>query len=40
MPRIVAPSHDLGAARFFYEKFIFAQKTVWRELVHALALPD
>jgi hypothetical protein len=36
----VAPSHDLGAARFFYEKFIFAQKTVWRELVHALALPD
>jgi hypothetical protein len=29
-----------GAARFFYEKFLFAEKTIWRELVHALALPN
>jgi Clostripain family len=36
----VAPSHDFGAASFFYEKFLFARNTVWRDLVRALALPN
>jgi Clostripain family len=36
----VAPSHDSAAASLFYEKFVFAKKTLWRGLVEALALPS
>jgi cysteine peptidase C11 family protein len=31
--------NDFQRALHFYEKFLFAQKTLWNELVHGLALP-
>jgi hypothetical protein len=31
--------NDFGKAIHFYEKFLLAQKTLWSELVHGLALP-
>jgi len=31
--------NDFQTALHFYEKFLFAQKTLWSELVHGLALP-
>jgi Clostripain family len=33
----VAPSRDFEAARPMYQNFIFAQQTVWSEIVHTLA---
>jgi hypothetical protein len=36
----VAPGHDFGEASHFYEKFVFARDTLWRELVRAMALPS
>jgi hypothetical protein len=36
----VATAHDLGEASHFYEKFVFARDTLWRDLVRALALPS
>ena len=36
----VADTHDSEGATHFYEKFLFAQRTLWSELVHALTLPD
>jgi hypothetical protein len=35
----VAPQQDFGAASHFYEKFVFARDTIWKDLVRALALP-
>jgi Clostripain family len=36
----IASGRDLGEASHFYEKFVFAKDTLWRELVHALSLPN
>jgi hypothetical protein len=36
----VAPDHDADAASHFYNKLEFTQRTLWGELVRALALPD
>ena len=36
----VSGNHDWEGASHFYEKFLFAQRTLWSELVHALTLPD
>jgi hypothetical protein len=36
----VSNDHDSDAASHFYEKFVFAQRTLWSALVHALTLPD
>jgi cysteine peptidase C11 family protein len=36
----VANNHDWEGASHFYEKFLFAQQTLWSALVHALTLPD
>lgn len=36
----VAPGHDFGEASYFYEKFVFARDSLWRDMVRALALPD
>jgi hypothetical protein len=36
----VSDNHDWEGASHFYEKFLFAQQTLWSTLVHALTLPD
>jgi hypothetical protein len=36
----VSNHHDWEGASHFYEKFLFAQRTLWSALVHALTLPD
>jgi hypothetical protein len=35
----VAEGHDFASASHFYEKFVFAQQTLWNELVRTLAMP-
>jgi hypothetical protein len=32
--------NDSARAVYFYDKFVFAQQTLWSQLVHGLALPD
>ena len=35
----VSSTHDVEAAAHFYEKFVFVKRTLWSDLVHALAEP-
>jgi Clostripain family len=39
-PHVRGDSHDWMTASHAYEKFVFAQETLWSELVQALALPS